>query len=63
MGMRDLEVGKRVLKRRGDQAPEEITRRVHGTVVDKGVISICVVCECLVGNLTLCLRCRVFARL
>lgn len=32
MGIRVLEVGKRVLKTRGDQAPAVMTRRVHGTV-------------------------------
>jgi hypothetical protein len=32
MGMRVVEVGKRVLKTRGDHAPLVITRRVHGTV-------------------------------
>lgn len=34
MGMRDLEAGKRVVKTRGDQAPEAITRREHGTVFE-----------------------------
>jgi hypothetical protein len=32
IGMRVVELGKRVLKTRGDQAPLVITRRVHGTV-------------------------------
>lgn len=32
MGMRDLEAGKRVPKTRGDQAPDAITSREHGTV-------------------------------
>lgn len=32
-GMRAFEDGKRVLKTRGDHAPEVMTRRLHGTVV------------------------------
>lgn len=32
MGIRDLEVGKSVVKTRGDHAPDVITMRVHGTV-------------------------------
>jgi hypothetical protein len=32
IGIRVVEIGKRVLKTRGDHAPEVITSRVHGTV-------------------------------
>lgn len=51
-GMRALDDGKRVLKTRGDQAPEVITRRAHGTVTD--CQSPCESRSCRLGSYTLC---------